>query len=296
MVLNSVILAVVLAQAATPRVTAPQTDQTVPVQKGARLSINNFAGEVIVRAWEKDAVQVVARHQTRTKVLVRQGPTGVSISATGTTGPQGSVDYEIKAPAWMPMRIEGTYNFITVEGAQGEVSANTVRGDIVIKGGSGVVTAKSVDGEVQVDGARGKINVSTQNEKIAISDTSGDISAESINGDITMTAIDSRSVDVSTVNGRVVFEGRIADGGHYSFGSHNGSLTLGLPDSVNATFTIRSYNGGFSSDLPFEGLDRKSLQRGRRMTASLGNGSADVNLETFGGAIRIRRGSASTRK
>ena len=78
--------------------------------------------------------------------------TAVSISASGTMGPQGSVDYDITAPAWLPVKVEGTYNFVTMDGVQGEVFANTVRGDIVIKGGTGSITAKSVEGEVQVDG------------------------------------------------------------------------------------------------------------------------------------------------
>src|ERR1051326_1143529 len=101
-------LAVGLLLAQTPRTTAPQTDETVPAQKGARLSINNFAGEVIIHSWDKDAVHVVARHQARTKVGIRSTPGGVSITAAATTGPQGSVDYDITAPAWMPIRVEGT--------------------------------------------------------------------------------------------------------------------------------------------------------------------------------------------
>ena len=52
-------------------------------------------------------------------------------------GPQGSVDYDITAPAWMPIKVEGTYNFVTMDGVQGEVFATSVRGDIVIKGGTG---------------------------------------------------------------------------------------------------------------------------------------------------------------
>ena len=180
---------------------APKTDETVPVQSGGRLSINNFAGEVIIHTWDKDSVHVVARHQSRTKVIIRPSAAGLSITATGTMGPQGSVDYDITAPAWMPIKVEGTYNFVTMDGVQGEVFANTMRGDIVIKGGTGTITAKSVEGEVQVDGARGKVNVSSVNEKIRITDTSGEITAESINGAITMTGIDSKSVDASTVNG-----------------------------------------------------------------------------------------------
>ncbi len=292
MLLSSVMLTVVLAQAATPHAGPPQTDDTVPVQRGGRLLINNFAGDVIVHAWDKDSVHVTARHQSRTTVSLRPTAGGLTISSSAARGPQGSVDYDISAPAWMAMRIEGTYNFVTVEGAQGEVFASTVRGDVTIKGGSGVVTAKSIEGEVHVEGARGKVTVSSVNEKVVIVDAGGDITAESINGDITMTGMDARSVDVSTVNGDILYEGKILDDGHYSFGTHNGSLLLGLPDTINATFTIRTYQGSFSTDLPLQGVNRADIQRGRRVTTTLGTGSADVNLETFGGSIRLRKGAA----
>jgi DUF4097 and DUF4098 domain-containing protein YvlB len=291
MLVSSAVLALLLAQAAA-RPGTPQTDETVPVQKGARLAVNNFAGEVVIHTWDKDSLHVVARHQARTQVNIRPTSAGVAISASASRGPQGSVDYDITAPAWMPVRVEGTYVFVTVDGAQNEVFANTVRGDVTIKGGSGVVTAKSVEGEVHVEGARGKVNVSSVNEKIVISDTGGDVTADSINGSVTMTGMEARSVDVSTVNGDVVYEGKIVDSGHYAFETHNGSLLIGLPDSVNATFTIRTYQGSFSTDLPLQGVRRADMERGRRVTTTLGNGSADVSLETFGGSIRLRKGSS----
>ena len=114
------------------------------------------------------------------------------------------------------------------------------------------------------------------NEKIRITDTSGEITAESINGAITMTGIDSKSVDASTVNGNIIYEGKLADGGRYSFGTHNGDLLLGVPENANATFTIRTYQGSFSTDLPLAGRqprrhparpprgdDARQRQRGR---------------------------------
>lgn len=295
MLLTGLALALTLAQAPAVRQPAPQTDETVAVQRGARLTINNFAGEVIVHTWDKDSVHVVARHQPRTRVSIRPQSGGVSIGASGYMGAPGSVDYDITMPAWMPIRVEGTYNFVTVEGAQAEVYANTVRGDVIIKGGTGTVTAKSVEGEVQVEGARGKVSVSSVNERIKVTDTTGDIMAETVNGGITMTGIDSKSVDATTVNGTIVFEGKLADGGHYTFGTHNGDVAMGIPENSNATFTIRTYQGSLSSDFSLEGYNPKDAQRGRRIMATLGNGSADVNLETFGGAIRLRKGSAGRR-
>ena len=45
----------------------------------------------------------------------------------------------------MPVKVDGTYAFVMMDGAQNEVSAETVRGDIVIKGGTGFVTAKTIE-------------------------------------------------------------------------------------------------------------------------------------------------------
>jgi hypothetical protein len=285
-------LALTLAQAAAPHQAPPQTDESVPVQRGTRLMINNFAGEVVIHTWDKDSVHVVARHQARTSVRIHRGATGLTISAEGTGGPQGSVAYDITAPAWMPIRVEGTYNFVTIDGAQAEVFANTVRGDITIKGGTGFITAKSVEGAVSVYGARGKVVVSSVNEKVKISDTTGEITADSVNENLTMTGIDSKSVDATTVNGTIVFEGKLADGGHYSLTTHNGDVLLGVPENANASFSVRTYQGSFSTDLPLQGATREDMRRGKRVTLSLGSGSADVTLETFGGSIRVRRGSA----
>ena len=72
------------AQAQTPaqgggtearRMRAPDTDETVDVTKGTRLSVDAFAGEVIVRGWARDAVRVQARHNSRTKVTIRPSAT-----------------------------------------------------------------------------------------------------------------------------------------------------------------------------------------------------------------------------
>jgi DUF4097 and DUF4098 domain-containing protein YvlB len=273
---------------------APQTDESIQAAKGARLTIANFAGEVVIRSWDKDAVRVQARHPARTRVNIRTAATGISISASSSSGPQGSVDYEITAPAWMPIKIEGTYTFISIEGAQAEVSAENVRGDIVIKGGTGLVTAKTIEGEVLVEGARGRMNLNSVNEGIRITGASGDIVAETTNGSIALTRIESSSVELATVNGDLTYEGTLADRGKYRFASHNGDIIMTLPETVNATFTVRSYNGDFRAALPVKGPPPAEVRQGRRVSYTLGNGSAEVDLETFGGDIRLRRPGVTT--
>lgn len=282
-------LAVSLALAQAPA-RPPQTDETVAVQRGARLTVDDFAGEVVVHAWDRDAVRVQARHRARTKVNVQTVASGVSVTADSSMGP-ASVDYDISAPAWMPVKITGTYEFATVDGIQAEVSVETVRGDVTVKGSRGALFVRSVEGRVSVENASGRLDVSSVNEGVRMSGTSGEIVAESINGPVTLSGMRASSATVSTVNGDITYNGTLVASGRYEFTSHNGDLLLTLPDGTNATFTVRTYNGELMTDVPVQG-SREGLERGRAVTLTLGTGAADVSLESFDGEIRIRRARA----
>ena len=265
----------------------PQTDRTVTVAKGARLSVNNDAGEVVLRTWDRDSVRVQASHNARTTIDVQTAGNIVTIRSRAAGGPAGGVDYEITAPVWLPVKVSGQFLYIGIEGAQNEISAETVRGDIVVKGGSGFVTAKSIQGEVIVEDAKGRINASSVNEGIRITGAIGDVTAESTNGDIILEKIEAKSLEVTTVNGDIRYEGSIGPGGLYRFSTHNGDITMILPETTNATFTVRTYNGDFQSNLPTKRVGEG--RRGQRQTHTLGTGGAEVELESFGGEVRLRR-------
>ena len=266
---------------------APDTDQTVDVTRGTRLSIDNFAGEVVLRSWNRDALRVVARHSSRTKVIIRTRNGVASIDASGSMGP-ASVDYEITAPSWMAVKIDGTYNYVSIEGTQAEVTASTVRGDITIKGGTGFVTAKSVEGQVTVDGAKGRLNVESVNEGVSLANCSGDIVVSTTNGGISMINVSATSAEATTVNGDITFDGTIS-GGRYRMATHNGDIVVAIPETSNATFSVRSYNGSFNTAFPLKGGSTAEARRGRRVVYTLGSGEAEVELETFSGGIRIAR-------
>jgi len=278
------------AWAQPPASNAPQTQQTVPVKRGARLVVNNDTGRVVVRAWDRDAVRVEARHSTGTRVSVRSGPTGVSIDSSGTRGPAGSVQYDISVPSWMPVSIDGYRTSIVIEGTQSEVSAETVRGDVTIKGGSGFISGISVGGEVVVEAARGRVTVNSVNQGVTVTGTTGDIVAETVNGSIKLTAITSDTVSAETINGHITFDGVPAAGGKYRFSTHNGNIFLVIPENASATFAVRTYNGTLNTNLAL--AVNGNVGRGRRATYRLGGGSAEFDLESFGGTIHLRKPGA----
>jgi DUF4097 and DUF4098 domain-containing protein YvlB len=276
-----------LAAQTAERARAPQTDQTVTVARGARLDVENFAGEVAIKAWDRDAVRVQAHHASRTRVSVKSDGGRLVVSASGAQGPASSVDYEISVPRWMPVKVDGTYAFIAIEGTTSEVTAETVRGDVAIKGGGTFVSAKSIEGEVTIEGTRGRITASSVNEGITIAGTSGDITADTVNGPISMASVESENVTVESLNGSVRYEGNAAPRGKYRFTTHNGSILVAVPESSSAAFSVRTYNGAVHTNLTLSGSG--DPRRGRRVVYTLGGGAADFELESFGGAIHLRR-------
>jgi putative adhesin len=263
------------------------TDQTVNVAKGTKLDVNNFAGDVKVKAWDRDAVRVEVTHSDREIVDIKPGDQTLSIRSRSVRGgPPRSLDYTITVPAWMGINVNGTYADVLLEGVGGDVTIDTNRGDIAVKGGSGFVSLKSVQGEISLEKAKGRIEVRAVNESIRLADISGDLSAESTNGSIILDRIDSANVDLYTVNGNISYDGPVKDKGLYRLTTHNGLIAMAIPERVNAVLTVRTYNGSFRSTFPVKTDDQNTR---KRFTVTLGNGSAHLELESFGGTISLRR-------
>src|ERR1700674_513042 len=123
------------------------TDQTVNVAKGVKLDVNNFAGDVNIKVWDKDAVRVEVNHSDRETVDIKQGEQALTVRSRSVRGgPSRSLDYTISVPSWMAISVTGTYADVTMEGVGGDVTVETNRGDIKVRGGSGFVSLKSVQG------------------------------------------------------------------------------------------------------------------------------------------------------
>lgn len=259
----------------------PTFDQTVNVTRGTRISINNQAGEVVMRAWDRDAVRVTARHNARGRVGLRTGENTVWVTSHG----MGGIDYDITIPSWMAVKVTGHYNYIELNGMGAEVSAENVRGDIDIKGGRGFVTAKSIEGKISISGTQGKVDVTAVNDSIVIDNAAGEITADATNGHITLTNIRADVLTVSALNGNVRYTGTLPDKGRYNVVTHNGNIRLELQPNPNATFYVRSYEGGISQNLNLKAQGEP--RAGRRNVYVAGNGSAQVELESFQGRISI---------
>jgi DUF4097 and DUF4098 domain-containing protein YvlB len=263
-----------------------QTDTTLKVSPGARLNLNNFGGEIAIQAWGKNALHIAAAHPSRVQVLINQDGPNIDVRSISERGIPARVDYQIAVPAWMALALSGVYGDVSILDSKGEVSAQTVSGDVSLRGGQGYVKLSSVQGTVNADRSRGRLELSSVNGDVRVTDADGDISVEAVSGDVLLQGIRSSRIEAETVSGDVTFLGAIERDGHYRFASHNGDLDVGIPEHADATISVATFSGDFESSFP---VQLTTARRGKRFGFTVGKGSALIDLETFGGTIKLRR-------
>ncbi|HTH64432.1 MAG TPA: DUF4097 family beta strand repeat-containing protein [Gemmatimonadales bacterium] len=276
----------VLAAVAGLTMAPPQdTDTSFAVRQGQRLELTDFGGQVTIKAWRQNSVRVKASHSSRDRISVSIDGSTVSINASSRHGP-ATVDYDLLVPAWMPLSVSGTPSAeVTIEGTDAEVNVETVEGSVRVIGGSGNVSLRSVEGEVSVEGARGHIELNSVDGSIEVRDCSGDISAETVDGEITLSGIESANVDASSVDGSIQYDGTIRDNGRYHFESHDGDVSVSVPERANVSVSVATFSGDFDACFPLLLKDKTK----HRFTFTLGTGSARLELESFDGSIKLCR-------
>ena len=263
-----------------------QIDSTVPVERGQRLEVDLFAGDVDVKTWSKNAVRVVADPDGRGRVEIERSATSLSVRTTGRRGPPLSTDIELTVPAWMALDISGVYTDITIAGARGPISAETVQGDVSAEGGEGLVSVKSVQGGVSVTGAKGRIEANSVNADVEVRRSTGEISTETVNGSIDLVGTDATTLTATSVNGDLEYDGPLHSGGRYALSTHNGDITLAVTEAASAAVSVSTFNGEFESDFP---VTLTETRKGKRFNFTIGSGSAQVTLESFQGTISLVR-------
>jgi DUF4097 and DUF4098 domain-containing protein YvlB len=262
-----------------------QVDTTLNAVRGQRLAVNAYAGEVTVRAWNRNAVRIEADGD-QNQLEIASSPTGISIRTQGRHGPPEEITIRISAPAWMGLSLAGVNTSAKVEGIRAPISVETVEGEVDVIGGESLISLRSVQGSVRLRGAKGRINVNSVNDDVEVANSSGDIAAQTVNGEILLQGVDASSLDANTVNGDISYSGPIRSNGRYALSTHNGDLTLTVPPGTSAAVTVSTFSGDFESEFP---VPLQGTRKGKGFNFTLGSGSAQVTLESFQGTIRLVR-------
>jgi len=262
------------------------TDTTVAVRAGARLNLDNFDGGVTITTWTRNSMRVQATHDDDTRVEIDSRGGSVDVRGRSRYGPP-EVEYRITVPVDMSLEISTHSGDVEIDGSRGEIQVQTVEGKVTVTGGTGRVSLSSVEGDVQLTGASGRVSISAVDGSVTVKDAKGDLQISAVDGAILLDDIDAQSVEASTVDGEIEFGGPIKEGGRYRLSSHDGDVTVTAP-SINASVSVSTYEGDFESDFPVTITGTRSR---KRLDFTLGSGSARLELESFDGSVRLRKGT-----
>lgn len=275
---------------------AQPSDTIISAGEATRLEVELFQGEVIVRTWDRNDVQVQADLPRSFRLEISRSGNAIHVEPDSERGFGfgRAADIEVTVPRSFDVNLEGVALTAEIIGIQGEVEVTTVHGPIHLEGGRGSIVLESVNGAVHVQGAEGDMEIVGIAGGVTIADCVGDIMVESVGGDLTLEGVTSSDVEVSTVGGTLRYEGSIEPNGVYTFGSHGGSIYLYLPDNLNAEIEALTLAGDIEIDYP--GAPSEPVMGGRipglsekEITFEIGSGSARIEIESFGGRIHILR-------
>lgn len=268
-----------------------QQDTTVTVPQGTRLELDAHSGSITIRTWNRNAIQVSAdlgSERYRVGVEVEDGVARIRrVARRGMSHLDFATDYRLTVPVWMDLELSSIEGDVTVDNSQGKLSISSVEGGVSVRGGRDFISAHSVEGDVTVEGARGRVEANSVDGGIMISNTDGEIFAETVDGDIIMESVSSSDVEANTVDGNITYRGRVAPQGRYRLGSHDGDITLEVPE-LSAVVSVSTFEGEFSTCGYPATVTRSGEQSNKkRFRFTVGNGGARVDLESFDGNVYL---------
>lgn len=197
----------------------------------------------------------------------------------------------------------------------GKILARNVEGDLTLQTRSGSVKAMSITGELQVDTGSGHVDVESVHGRLGVDTGSGHVRVETVEGDLVEVdtgsghveigqitceelsvdtgsghvkaeRVSTNDVTIDTGSGSVTLELIEMGDGVFMVDTGSGSIDLLIPVDASADVTAETSSGGIRVDV----LDPDIRHRERNEIAfRIGNGDAEVRLDTGSGGIRIEQ-------
>jgi len=212
------------------------------------------------------------------RVLVPRGQTislHLGVGDVNVSNVEGNIAVDVAAAS---ITTENTRGMLLLDAGSGETTVRNQRGDLVVDAGSGAITLTDVDGsQILVDAGSGRITADRLTARSIVVDAgSGSLRLGRVDAETMSLDCGSGSVDVQVSSSLRTLD---IDGG-------SGNVTLRVPETIGARIEAETGRGGIDVDLPMQ------VRRvGRdRLSATIGDGSAMVRIDSGSGRIRIVKG------
>jgi hypothetical protein len=216
------------------------------------VQINNIAGSVTVNGWDKPEVDIQGElGATVERVdVVRTGDRiviKVMLPQNLNHAPDHSEEakLQVHVPVSSTLEVSTVSAPISVDGIRGPSKIHSVSGDVRAGLAGADEEATSVSGNVYVSGnpTVASLRTSTVSGTVFLTHGVGDINARTVNGRLVLAVDGSKSVDVGSVAGDVVFRGHLMPDAQMNATTVAGKLTVKVSADAGYRYEINTFNG-----------------------------------------------------
>jgi DUF4097 and DUF4098 domain-containing protein YvlB len=241
------------------------------------------AGRVEIKSWKNMEVVIVGNHKTdKIEVDATQAENRIEVTThildTSAKPEDLDASYELTIPETSQLEIRTDSSVIQVERVIGDLTFDSIGGDISLKDTAGHVDIHTVGGSVVCAQCSGRLTVRT------------------VSGNIQITQPQLDFVRIASTSGNILFDGAFLRHGTYTM--KNGSGWIEVRFSGSDSFDLQAQTVTGTLDNPAQsymkppGPNGPHIKTGpflKAFAGTLNSGLAKVDLSTFSGIIRIRK-------
>jgi len=242
------------------------------------ITINNPDGKIIVRAWTKSEVMVVADHvDDKAEVDAVQTGNRVDLMTHALSEPASpddlKADLEISVPEDAELQIHNDAGEVNVLNVLGDMTVETVAAGVDVEDAAGYLTVKTVGGSFQCVRCAGRVE------------------ANSITGSFHFLDLRSYFVHAQTSRGDIFFTGEFLPNGDYKLKNYSGTIEVRFKPGDSFDLSATSVKGRVNNQATLIPPDHPQHYVPKFGNALFGTfnsaGRARVELSSFDGTINI---------
>ncbi|NCF15346.1 MAG: DUF4097 family beta strand repeat protein [Gammaproteobacteria bacterium] len=275
-------------------VVAEEVNKTLDAASDGDVYVSNISGSITVKGWSRNEVEVTGELGRNVEELIfeRSGnKVTIKVKVPRNSGRGIESDLDIQVPEGSSIDVGTVSADIEVEDVHGEQKLNTVSGDIETEGGRSDISAGAVSGDIEVDGERqeAETRANTVSGDVTLFRVAGTVSAESVSGDVIVDEGSFDRVGLNTVNGEILFQAELRDGGKLKAETVNGDVDLEFAGDVSGRFEVDTFNGDIDNCFGGKPERTSKYTPGWEWSHEDTNGNARVDVSTLNGDVTICR-------
>lgn len=240
------------------------------------------AGRVEIKSWKNPEVVIIGNHSSdKIEVDAEQAQNRIEVTThiiDKNAKPEDlNASYELTVPEESELEIRTDSSVIQVERVFGDLSFDSVAGDIHLKDTAGHVDIHTIGGS------------------ITCVQCSGRLSVRSVSGNIQILQPQLSFVRIATTSGNILFDGAFLTHGTYTLKNGSGWIEVRFSGTDSFDLQAQTVTGSVENDAKpllkpdIHGLSHSTSRFVRGFLGSVNSGLAKVDLSSFSGIIRIRK-------